>query len=214
MDASKANLNKEFNVGELRESDLDTSPFKQFQKWFDDAVRADPDYGNAMTLATSTKEGRPSARMMLLKGFDENGFKFYTNRESNKGDNLAENGRAAIVFWWAKLERQVRIEGDIETLSNEEVDEYFHTRPRGSQLAAWASRQSRVIKDREELDRRMEKLEKKYWNQEVPRPPYWLGYRLIPQLIEFWQGRPNRLHDRLRYRRIQGGKWLIERLAP
>jgi pyridoxamine 5'-phosphate oxidase len=214
MNTPGANLNKEIMLRELRESDLDSSPFRQFQKWFEEALKADPVYANAMTLATANRGGKPSARMMLLKGFDENGFVFYTNSESNKGEDLSQNPRAALVFWWSQLERQVRIEGRVEKVSDEEADSYFKTRPKGSQLGAWASQQSRVIRSREVLDNRMEELEAKYNNVDVPRPPYWLGYRLSPESIEFWQGRPNRLHDRLRYRLVKDGTWIIERLAP
>ena len=214
MDTPRANLNKEFNLRELREGDLDPSPFRQFQKWFEEALKADPVYANAMTLATANRGGKPSARMMLLKGFDEDGFVFYTNSESNKGEDLGQNPRAALVFWWSQLERQVRIEGRVEKVSDEEADSYFRTRPKGSQLGAWASQQSRVIRSREVLDNRMEELEAKYSDVDVPRPPYWLGYRLVPESIEFWQGRPNRLHDRLRYRLVKDGSWIIERLAP
>jgi pyridoxamine 5'-phosphate oxidase len=214
MDTPRANLNKEFNLRELRESDLDSNPFRQFQKWFEEALKADPVYANAMTLATANRGGKPSARMMLLKGFDEDGFVFYTNSESNKGEDLGQNPRAALVFWWSQLERQVRIEGRVEKVSDEEADSYFRTRPKGSQLGAWASQQSRVIRSREVLDNRMEELEAKYSDVDVPRPPYWLGYRLVPESIEFWQGRPNRLHDRLRYRLVKDGSWIIERLAP
>ena len=214
MDTPRANLNKEFNLRELRESDLDSSPFRQFQKWFEEALKADPVYANAMTLATAGSGGKPSARMMLLKDFDEDGFVFYTNSESNKGEDLSQNPRAALVFWWSQLERQVRIEGCVEKVSDEDADSYFKTRPKGSQLGAWASQQSRVIINREVLDSRMEELEAEYSNVDVPRPPYWSGYRLAPESIEFWQGRPNRLHDRLRYRLADGGKWIIERLAP
>lgn len=214
MNTPGANLNKEIMLRELRESDLDSSPFRQFQKWFEEALKADPVYANAITLATANRGGKPSARMMLLKGFDENGFVFYTNSESNKGEDLSQNPRAALVFWWSQLERQVRIEGRVEKVSDEEADSYFKTRPKGSQLGAWASQQSRVIRSREVLDNRMEELEAKYNNVDVPRPPYWLGYRLSPESIEFWQGRPNRLHDRLRYRLVKDGTWIIERLAP
>jgi pyridoxamine 5'-phosphate oxidase len=214
MDTHIASLGEEFGLRELRERDLDPSPFKQFQIWFEDALRVDPIYANALTLATATRDGWPSARMMLLKGFDEDGFVFYTNRESRKGEDLSQNPRAAIVFWWAQLERQVRIEGSVEWVSDEEADSYFKTRPRGSQLGAWASNQSRIISGREVLDRRMDELEVKYRNQEIPRPPYWTGYRLRPVSIEFWQGRPNRLHDRLRYRLVGDREWVIERLAP
>ncbi|HWP94035.1 MAG TPA: pyridoxamine 5'-phosphate oxidase [Thermodesulfobacteriota bacterium] len=214
MDTPKADFNKEFKLRELRESDLDSNPFRQFQKWFEEALKADPVYANAMTLATANRGGKPSARMMLLKGFDEGGFVFYTNAESNKGEDLGQNPRAALVFWWSQLERQVRIEGRVEKVSDEEADSYFKTRPKGSQLGAWASQQSRVIRSRKVLDNRMEELEAKYSDVDVPRPPYWLGYRLAPESIEFWQGRPNRLHDRLRYRLVKDGSWIIERLAP
>ena len=150
---------------------------------------------------------------MLLKGFDENGFVFYTNSESKKGENLAENPLAAIVFWWAEFERQVRIEGRIDKVSDGETDSYFKSRPRGSQIGAWASKQSQVISSRRLLENRFQELEIQYQNRDIPRPPYWTGYRLRPESIEFWQGRPNRLHDRLRYRLIDG-KWVIERLSP
>ena len=214
MDIRIAELNKEYGFSELKETDLAPSPFKQFQKWFEEALKADLIHPNAMTLATVDKSGKPSARMMLLKGADEHSFLFYTNSESDKGEELAQNPRAAIVFWWAKLERQVRIEGNVEKVPDDEADSYFRSRPRGSQLGAWASDQSRVITSREVLDRRMEELDAKHRNHEIPRPHYWIGYRLVPVSIEFWQGRPNRLHDRLRYRLANKGSWVIERLAP
>lgn len=208
------NLGREFSLLELREANLDPNPLNQFEKWFNDALKAIPLHPNALTLATATKDGKPSARMMLLKGFDENGFIFYTNSESKKGENLAENPLAAIVFWWAELERQVRIEGHIDKVSNEEADSYFKSRPRGSQIGAWASRQSQVISSRDVLESRFQELEVQYQNRDIPRPPHWTGYRLRPESIEFWQGRPNRLHDRLRYRLRDDGSWIIERLAP
>lgn len=208
------NLGREFSLLELREANLDPNPLNQFEKWFNDALKAIPLHPNALTLATATKDGKPSARMMLLKGFDENGFIFYTNSESKKGENLAENPLAAIVFWWAELERQVRIEGHIDKVSNEESDSYFKSRPRGSQIGAWASRQSQVISSRDVLESRFQELEVQYQNRDIPRPPHWTGYRLRPESIEFWQGRPNRLHDRLRYRLRDDGSWIIERLAP
>ncbi len=214
MDTHVANLDEQYDLSQLKETDLDPDPFKQFQKWFEDALKVDLNYPNAMTLATADKNNRPSARMMLLKGADEKGFVFYTNSESNKGEDLAQNPRAAMVLWWAKLERQIRIEGKIEQVSEQEADSYFRTRPRGSQIGAWVSEQSRVISSRKVLDSRMEQLEEEYRNREITRPPYWLGYRLIPVSIEFWQGRPNRLHDRLRYRLVEDGRWTIERLAP
>jgi pyridoxamine 5'-phosphate oxidase len=209
-----ANPNKEYGLYELKETDLAPNPFKQFEKWYDDALKSGSLQPDAMTLATSTRDGRPSARMMLLKGFDEKGFVFYTNSESKKGKDLAENPLGAIVFWWAQLERQVRIEGNIDKVSDKEADTYFRSRPRESQIAAWVSEQSRVISSREVIESRFRELEVKYKNRDIPRPPYWTGYRLRPHSIEFWQGRPNRLHDRLRYRLLDDGSWVIERLAP
>lgn len=166
-----------------------------------------------MALATSTVDGRPSARMVLLKGLDDRGFLFYTNFESRKAEEISENSRAAAVLYWFELHRQVRIEGKIERLTDHESDAYFATRPLGSRLAAWASDQSRVIKSRDVLERRMRELADRYADEDVPRPDFWGGYRLCPDSIEFWQGRPDRLHDRLRYSR-SGDAWLIERLAP
>lgn len=214
MDKDLADFNRQYTLRELREADLDPNPFVQFGKWFDDAVDAGLLHPNAMTLSTASKDGRPSARMMLLKGFDKNGFVFYTNSESKKGRDIVENPFAAIVFWWAEFERQVRIEGRIGRVPDKETDSYFDSRPRGSRLGAWASDQSRVIGGRELLERRLEELEDKYRDGDIPRPPYWIGCRLQAESIEFWQGRPNRLHDRLRYRLLNEGKWIVERLAP
>jgi pyridoxamine 5'-phosphate oxidase len=167
-----------------------------------------------MTIATATLDGKPSARMVLLKDCDERGFVFYTNYQSNKGQQLIENPWGAIVFWWAQLERQVRIEGRVEKVSDAESDEYFNSRPIGSQLGAWASNQSQVVESREVLERQLEQLKEEYENKDVPRPPHWGGFRVIPDEIEFWQGRPNRLHDRLLYRRGENGSWIIQRLSP
>ena len=214
MDTSVADLRKDYTLQGLRETDALPNPFQQFQKWFDQALAAQLTEPNAMTLATATQSGKPSARMVLLKDFDERGFVFYTNYKSHKGQELAENPQAALVFWWAELERQVRISGQVEKLSNQESDEYFHSRPFSSRLGAWASAQSQVISDRVVLELRLQELKTEYENKDVPRPPHWGGFRVIPTVIEFWQGRPNRLHDRLDYRRLNDGRWLIERLSP
>ncbi len=207
-------LPKQPDVFELLEKDLDPDPFKQFGIWFETAQGAGLVHPDAFALATVSEDGKPSARMLLLKGFDENGFVFFTNSESRKGEELHGNSNAAICFWWDKLERQVRIEGRVERVSDEEADLYFATRPRGSRLGAWTSRQSSVIESREYLDKRYHKYELEYADMDIPRPSYWNGYRLSPSAIEFWQGRLNRLHDRLRYRKRRGGGWVIERLAP
>jgi pyridoxamine 5'-phosphate oxidase len=211
---SFADLRREYMSRGLSESDLDPDPFQQFRAWYEEAVAAGLMEPNAMTLATATRDGRPSARMVLLKGFDADGFRFYTNYESRKGHELAENPWAALVLFWVELERQVRIEGRVMQSPPQESDAYFQSRPLGSQLGAWASHQSQVIPNREALERRMADLEAEYTGQSAPRPPYWGGYRVVPSVIEFWQGRPNRLHDRLRYQRRDDGTWLIERLSP
>lgn len=209
-----ADLRRDYTQAGLTEADADFNPFKQFQTWFDQALSAELPEPNAMTLATATASGKPSARIVLLKGFDEKGFVFYTNYSSHKGQELAENPWASLVFWWVELERQVRIDGSVEKVSQEESEAYFQSRPVGSQLGAWASPQSEVIASREELEKKIAELEEKYKNETIPKPPQWGGYRLIPHELEFWQGRPNRLHDRLRYRQQTDGTWLRERLAP
>jgi len=204
----------QYELYELGEEDLDPNPFKQFEMWYGTALTADLIHPDAFTLATSGADKGPSARMLLLKGFDENGFVFYTNSESKKGDDLRYNPNAAICFWWDKLERQIRIVGRVERVDDSEADSYFATRPRGSQIGAWASEQSCVIDGRGVLEIRYREIEKEYEGRDVPRPLHWLGYVLIPSSIEFWQGRTDRLHDRLRYRLLPEGTWLIERLAP
>ena len=209
-----ADSNREYELTELIESNVERNPFKQFQLWFEQAEAEGLKLPNAMTLATATKDGVPSARMVLLKGFDERGFVFYTNYESQKGIELEANPIAALNFYWSALDRQVRITGHTTRTSREESEEYFHTRPVDSQLGAWASRQSEVISSREALEEKMRQLIIDYDGKEIPLPPYWGGYRLSPVSIEFWQNRASRLHDRLRYTRQDNDGWLIERLSP
>jgi len=191
----------------LRRSDLDPEPLKQFREWYAEA-------GNdAVALATATRDGRPSARMVLLKGADERGFVFHSSYESRKARELAESPRAALLFYWHGLGRQVRVEGDVEQVDRGESETYFKTRPRGGQLAAWTSSQSEPIGTRDELEERFAELERAFEGHEVPLPPHWGGFRLVPETYEFWQHRENRLHDRFRYRR-NGDDWVIERLSP
>jgi pyridoxamine 5'-phosphate oxidase len=206
-------LRKEYALHGLSEGDLAGDPIAQFRAWFDQAVAAGLREPNAMTLATATRAGRPSARLVLLKGIDT-GFVFFTNYESRKAGDLAENPWAALAFYWGELERQVRVEGRVEQVTPEESDAYFASRPHESRLGAWTSRQSQVIESREVLNRRLGELAAEYANREIPRPLFWGGYRVIPDSVEFWQGRPGRLHDRLRYRRLTGDAWAIERLSP
>lgn len=195
-------------------ADLDPDPFKQFDAWFQEALGAQLPEPSAMTLATATRDGRASARTVLLKGFDQRGFVFFTNYGSQKARELTDNPYAALVFHWQPLRRQVCITGSVSRVSREEADAYFKTRPRGSQLGAWASRQSEVVESRGALEQRMVELEERYRDREVPLPPFWGGFRVVPDAIEFWQGQENRLHDRLWYRRDDAGRWVIERLAP
>ncbi len=209
-----AEIRKDYRQRGLGEADVDADPFRQFRVWFDAATDVGLSEPNAMTLATVSGDGRPSARMVLLKGFDERGFVFYTNYESRKGRELAEMPFAALVFFWVDLERQVRIEGRVERVSAEQSDTYFHGRPEGSQIGAVASHQSQVIASREVIEQRAAELSAEYAGREIPRPEFWGGFRVIPDSVEFWQGRPSRLHDRLRYRRADDGSWAIERLSP
>ncbi|MBA3945334.1 MAG: pyridoxamine 5'-phosphate oxidase [Herpetosiphonaceae bacterium] len=209
-----ADLRKEYTQRGLTEADLAADPFSQFRIWLDQALDAQLPEPTAMTLATATLAGVPSARMVLLKGFDANGFVFYTNYESRKGHELAVNPRAALTFYWSGLERQVRIEGEVKRVTAAESDAYFNSRPLGSRLGAWASPQSQVIADRELLAQRLAAYTTTYGDGPVPRPAHWGGFRVVPHTIEFWQGRPSRLHDRLRYRRSQDSTWVTERLAP
>ena len=232
-----ADLRREYNLAGLRRRDLEPDPIVQFKKWFDQASGARASGRvrkffihlykslflirgveqvdvNAMTLATVDAKGRPSARVVLLKGLDERGFLFYTNYHSRKGEELAQNPHAALVFYWPGQERQVCVAGSVTQLPPGESDAYFRSRPRGARIAAWASDQSHVVRDRAALQEKWEQLEKRYPGGEVPRPPYWGGYVLTPDRIEFWQGRPNRFHDRFRYTRQEDRSWLVERLAP
>lgn len=195
----------------LHESELAAGPIEQFRRWFNEATLAGVEMPEAMGL-TTVSNGRPSSRMVLLKGVDT-GFVFYTNYKSRKSKELAEDLHAALLFHWVQLDKQVRVEGLVERVSAAESDAYFATRPRGSQIGAWASPQSQVIGSREELEQAARDLSERYEGSEIPRPPFWGGFRVVPDSVEFWQGRQNRLHDRLRYRK-DGQRWIIERLAP
>ena len=209
-----ADLRKEYIRGGLKEDHAHPNPIDQFRKWFEEALAANLHEPNAMTLATASSDGRPSARVVLLKGFDERGLVFYTNYEGRKARDLEENPYCALIFYWGELERQVRVEGSVSRVSGEESDEYYRSRPRGSQLSAWTSEQSRPVAGRDALEERLRRLEDEYEKRDVPRPPFWGGYRVEPEAIEFWQGRENRLHDRLLYRCSGDGRWSIKRLQP
>ena len=211
MDASI--FRKEYTSAGLDKADVDPDPIVQFHRWFEKVIEADLHEPNAMILATATTEGKPSARIVLLKGYDERGFVFYTNYEGRKAKEIEANPRCALLFYWGELERQVRIEGRARRLSGEESDAYFASRPRGSRLGAWASEQSRPVEDRRILEERVRSLDAEYEGREIPRPPFWGGYRVEPDTIEFWQGRESRLHDRLVYLRNEG-EWKIVRLQP
>ncbi|MFP4089864.1 MAG: pyridoxamine 5'-phosphate oxidase [Cyclobacteriaceae bacterium] len=214
MSASIAAMRKEYSRQSLEVSDVNADPVIQFQKWFDEARQAELPEPNAMHLATVTPEGKAAGRIVLLKGIEEGAFVFYTNYQSRKGQEMQQAPWAGLTFFWAELERQVRIEGRVEKVSEEQSTAYFHSRPRGSQIGAWVSPQSQVIPGRDFLENRLQELERQFEGQEIPRPEHWGGYALRAEMIEFWQGRPNRLHDRIRYSQGTEGQWIIERLAP
>ncbi len=208
-------LRREYHShAELTESSVAKNPFEQFDKWFSEAIDAKIDLPDAMTLATATTDGIPSARMVVLRGSDANGFCFYTDYDSQKGLELAKNPHAALVFYWRELDRQVRCNGTVEKMTSAESDAYFASRPIDSKLAVWSERQSIVIPRREHLEDNFEHAKLVYADKDIPRPPHWGGYRLIPSMFEFWQGCPSRLHDRIRYTLNDNGNWEIERLSP
>lgn len=207
------NLRQDYRTAELTEKEVDKNPIKQFEKWFSAALAAQLYEPNVMTLATADKTGKPNARIVLLKGFDEQGFSFYTNYLSTKGKELKKNPQACLVFFWAELERQVRIEGKVEKLDKETSEAYFHSRPQGSQIGAIVSPQSQIISDRTVLEKKVEELTASYQDKTIPKPAHWGGYIVKPTSIEFWQGRTSRLHDRIKYDLVKG-KWQVNRLAP
>jgi len=211
---SIADIRRDYARAALNEAELHPDPLEQFRRWFAEALEAAVQEPNAMTLATATPDGRPSARVVLLKGVDDRGLLFYTSYDSRKGRELEANPHAALVFFWPELERQVRVTGIVRKLPPDESYAYFRTRPVGSRLAAWASRQSEPIPDRAALEARLAEVRERFPGEEIPLPPHWGGYVVEPESIEFWQGRPSRLHDRLRYDRRPDGGWAITRLSP
>lgn len=214
MDSSSiAHLRKDYTLNGLRQGDVLKNPIEQFERWFEEALASEVLEPNGMVLSTIGVDGYPHGRVVLLKDVNQHGFSFYTNYSSHKGEDLSQNPVASLTFWWPELERQVRILGKVEKVSAKESDDYFAIRPRGSQIGAWVSAQSHTISNREVLVEKLATLEAQFANQVVPRPPHWGGYRVKPHQIEFWQGRPSRLHDRICYR-IELNDWKIERLSP
>ena len=211
---SIASIRRDYSLQTLDESEVAANPIEQFAIWWKEAVSSEIDEVNAMTLATVGADGAPAARIVLLKGYDANGFVFFTNYESKKGQDLLEHPVAALVFFWKELERQVRISGTVEKIAADESDAYFQSRPEGSKLGAWASPQSTVISSRKVIEAQLESYQQAYHQQAIPRPPHWGGYRVVPHTIEFWQGRSSRLHDRIQYKKDAADNWIISRLAP
>jgi pyridoxamine 5'-phosphate oxidase len=209
-----ADIRKDYQLQTLDEQEVHPHPLGQFNRWWDQALHAEIDEVNAMTIATVDRDGNPNARIVLLKGLDETGFVFFTNYASSKANDIENHPYGCLVFFWKELERQVRVRGKIDKLDLKESDAYFFSRPIGSQIGAWASPQSQVIANRLVLEQWVEAYEKQFAAEAITRPPYWGGYRVVPEEIEFWQGRSNRLHDRIRYRRTEENGWLMERLAP
>jgi pyridoxamine 5'-phosphate oxidase len=210
----KTGASRYLDEAHLSRATADANPVRQFAAWFDLAKEIDPEFANAMVLSTAATSGQPSSRLVLLKGFDDQGFVFFTNYGSRKATELAGNPQANLVFWWKEVYRQVRIEGRVEKVSREESEGYFATRPRGSQIGAWASRQSTTLNRRADLQAKIDAYELQFKGQEIPCPPFWGGYRLAPLSMEFWQGRESRLHDRIVYSKTEDGDWEIERLSP
>lgn len=209
-----ADIRKDYMLQRFLETDAKADAIEQFSVWWQDAVSSEIDEVNALTLCTASADGKPSGRIVLLKGYDTDGFVFFTNYNSNKGKELAGNPQACLVFFWKELERQIRLDGSIEKITDEENDDYFFSRPIGSQIGAWASPQSSIIKSREVIEKNVAKYEKEFTINPISRPEHWGGYRLVPKSIEFWQGRSSRLHDRLLYTLQENGQWKMERLAP
>jgi len=208
-----SDIRKEYKLKSLDEKDVLPDPFDQFEKWWEDALASTIDEVNAMTLATANKQGKPAARVVLLKGFNKDGFIFFTNYQSNKGAELLENPQACLVFFWKELERQIRIDGIVEKVSKEESDEYFRSRPEGSKIGAWSSPQSKIINSREVIEKNIIATKERFNGVEIKRPSHWGGYIVKPSAIEYWQGRSSRLHDRILYTKLED-VWKIERMAP